>query len=225
MKEWSNKPSDLVEASSSPVKATSSSSVIKSRSSPASLTSRIRQRDLSCITRTSSSPVSLASSDLSKSPVKTVSSPTSLVSGSSSQSLTKTASSPISLTSGSSGIATVGKGTGQRAASAAALATPVVGGAVAGTVALGFYGISNIIKYGKNEKSGAQAAKDTVAGSAGLGLSAGLGIAAANAIAGTSIALGSTVVVPIAAGVGAAYASIRIWNRLFFKEKSPSKTR
>lgn len=203
MKEWSKKSSDLVKASSSPAKATSSSSVIKS----------------------SSSPASLASGDLSKSPVKTVSSPTSLVSGSSSQSLTKTASSPISLTSGSSGIATVGKSTGQKAASAAALATPVVGGAVTGTVALGFYGISNMIRYGKNEKSGAQAAKDTIAGSAGLGLSAGLGIAAANAIAGTSLALGSAVVVPIAAGVGAAYASIRIWNKLFFKEKSPSKTR
>jgi hypothetical protein len=100
-----------------------------------------------------------------------------------------------------------------------------VGGAVVGTVALGFYGISNIIRYGKNEKSGAQAAKDTIAGSAGLGLSAGLGIAAANAITGTTLALGSAVVVPIAAGVGTAYASIRIWNRLFFKNNSPSKTK
>ena len=94
-----------------------------------------------------------------------------------------------------------------------------------GTVALGFYGISNMIKYGRNEKSGAQAAKDTIAGSTGLGLSAGLGIAAAHVIAGTSLALGSTVVVPMVAGVGAAYASMKIWNKLFFKEKSDSKTK
>jgi len=50
-----------------------------------------------------------------------------------------------------------------------------------------------------------------------LGVSAGLGVAAANTVAGTSLALGSTVVVPIAAGIGAAYAGMKIWNKLFKK--------
>jgi len=75
-----------------------------------------------------------------------------------------------------------------------------------------------MIKYGKDEKTGAQAAKDTVKGSAGLGVSTGLGVAAAHAVAGTSLALGTTVVVPIVAGVGAAYASLKIWNKIFFKK-------
>ena len=90
-------------------------------------------------------------------------------------------------------------------------------GAVVGAVALGCYGVSNIMKYAKSEKSGAQAAKDTVKGGAGVGVSAGLGIAAANAVTGTSLALGSAVVVPVAAAVAAAYVSMRIWHGLFFK--------
>ena len=83
-------------------------------------------------------------------------------------------------------------------------------------VAVGFYGISNIVKYGKSEKSGAQAIKDTVKGSAGLGLSTTLGVTAANAVAGTSLALGTAVLVPVAAGVAAAYASLKILHKLFF---------
>lgn len=105
------------------------------------------------------------------------------------------------------------------------MATPLVGGAAVGAVAAGFYGISNVVKYAKNKKSGKQAVKDTVKGSAGVGISAGLGIAAANVIAGTSLALGSAVVVPLAAGFGTAYAGMKIWNKIFFKGKSPSKSK
>ena len=74
------------------------------------------------------------------------------------------------------------------------------------------------MKYAKNEKSGTQAAADTVKGSAGLGVSAAVGIAAGHAVAGTALAVGTAVVVPVAAGLAAAYASLRIWNKVFFKE-------
>lgn len=113
----------------------------------------------------------------------------------------------------------------QRVAAAAALATPLAAGMTVGAVAAGFYGVSNIVKYGKNEKSGMQAVKDTVKGSAGLGLSTTLGVAAANAVAGSSLALGSAVFVPVAAGVAAAYASLKIWHKLFFKEERPSRAK
>lgn len=229
MKEWSKKPTAFVETNSSPVKTTSSSSVIKS----------------------SSSPASLAGGDLSKSPMKPASGKASLTSGGSSQSLMKvsssaplsggpalsnslmhTANSPISLTGGSSstiaasssGAANVGTGIGQRAAAGAATVAPLAAGTVVSGIAAVFYGISNMIKYGEHKKTGAQAAKDTVKGSAGLGVSTGLGIAAANAIAGTALALGSTVFVPITAGFATGYISMKIWNKIFFKGKETSKT-
>lgn len=150
-----------------------------------------------------------------------------------SRSFIKTNSSPVSLTGGgsgkltgtSSGLANVSKGVGRKAATASVLGTPLAAGMVVGVVAAGFYGVANMIRYARNEKSGKQAAKDTVAGSAGVGVSAGLGIAAANAVAGSSLALGSTVIVPMAAGVAAAYAGVRVWHKLFFKENIPSKTK
>jgi len=77
----------------------------------------------------------------------------------------------------------------------------------------------------KSQKTGVQAAKDTVKGSAGSGIAAGLGVAAAHAVAGTSLALGTAVVVPVAAGAGAAYASLKIWNKLFFKKPDTSKAK
>jgi len=159
------------------------------------------------------SSISLTKSDPSKSLVKTTSASVSLRGGSSSN-----------LTTTSSGTANVGR-LGQKVATARALAAPLVGGAVVGAVAGGFYGISNMIKYARNKKSGKQAAKDTVAGSAGMGIAAGLGIAATNAVAGTWLALGSTVIVPLSAGVATACASIKVWNKLFFKKKTPSKTK
>ena len=94
-----------------------------------------------------------------------------------------------------------------------------------GGISAVFYGVSNMIKYAKDEKTGVQAAKDTVKGSAGLGLSAGLGVAAAHAVAGTSLALGTSVVVPVAAGAGVAYAGIKIWNKLFSKKPIASKAK
>jgi hypothetical protein len=113
----------------------------------------------------------------------------------------------------------------QKVATVAAVATPLAAGMTVGAVAAGFYGVSNIVKYGKNEKSGMQAVKDTVKGSAGLGLSTTLGMVAANAVAGSSLALGSAVFVPVAAGVATAYASLKIWHKLFFKaqRQSPAK--
>jgi len=147
----------------------------------------------------------------------------------------RTTAAPASLAGGevsaqgssSSGLASASKGLleqtkGPRVAAAGVLVSPLAAGMVVGAVAAGFYGASNILRYAKSEKSGKQAAVDTVKGSAGLGVSAGLGIAAGNAIAGTSLALGSAVIVPMAAGVAAAYASIRIWHKLFFGEKTPS---
>ena len=102
----------------------------------------------------------------------------------------------------------------------AAVAGPLTAGMVVGAVAAGFYGAANTIRYAKKEKTGTQAVKDTLAGSAGMGVSAGLGLAAANAIVGTTLALGSTVVIPIAAGAAAAFVSARIWNMLFFKRRA-----
>jgi len=183
MKEWSNKPSGLVQASSSPVKTVSSS------------------------------PVGSAGLSI----VKT-----------SGSSIVKTSSAPVTLTSGSSSTIVSTSSTvhlGQGAAALPATVAPLAAGTVVGGVAAVFYGVSNMIKYGKDEKTGAQAAKDTVKGSAGLGLAAGLGVATAHAVAGTSLALGTAVVVPIAAGAGVAYAGMKIWNKIFFKEKTPSKTK
>ena len=113
----------------------------------------------------------------------------------------------------------------QKVAAGVAVLAPLTIGVVVAGVAAVCYGVANMVKYGEGEKSGALAARDTVAGSAGLGISAGLGVAAGNAVAGTSLALGSTVVAPIAVGAGAAYACAKIWNKLFFNGKKDSKTR
>jgi hypothetical protein len=82
-----------------------------------------------------------------------------------------------------------------------------------------------MIKYGEHKKTGAQAAKDTVKDSAGLGISTGLGVAAAHAVAGTALAFGSTVVVPIGAGFAAGYISMKIWNKILPKGRETSKTK
>ena len=104
----------------------------------------------------------------------------------------------------------------------AAISSPLVMGTIVGAVAMGFYGIANMIKYRRNEKSGAQAAKDTVTGSAGMGISTGLGIATANSVSGT---LGSVVFVPLTAGAAVAYTSMAVWDKLFYKWKHLSKTK
>lgn len=156
-----------------------------------------------------------------------------------SSSVIKPNSSPASSTGGTSAkvvggtsrIASISKAasanfkTSTSVAKAAVLAAPLVVGTVVSGVAAVFYGVSNMIRYGKSEKSGTQAFRDTVAGSAGVGVSAGLGVAASNVIAGTSLALGSTVVVPIAAGTAAAFAGMKIWNKIFFKKQTPLKTK
>ena len=234
MKEWSKKPTDFVKAGSSPVKTVSSSPVVKGSRSPASLAGG----DLSkSPMKTASARVSLTSGGSSQSLMK-VSSSAPLSRGPAlSNSLMRTANSPMSLTGGgssstvstvaatSSGSAKIGTGLAQRAAAGTAVVAPLAAGVMVGGISAVFYGISNMIKYGKSEKTGAQAAKDTVKGSAGLGAAAGLGVAAAHAVAGTSLALGTAVVVPVAAGIGVAYAGMKIWNKIFFKEQSPSKTK
>ena len=106
---------------------------------------------------------------------------------------------------------------GANTASRAALTGPLTGGVVVGGVAAAAYGISNMIRYARNEKTAKEAIKDTAKSSAGLGVSAGFAVAAANAVAGSALALGSTVVVPLAAGVAVAYASMAIWNGLFLR--------
>ncbi|MFC1678013.1 hypothetical protein ACFL3G_13260 [Planctomycetota bacterium] len=103
----------------------------------------------------------------------------------------------------------------------AAMTSPLATGTIVGVVAVGFYGIANVLRYKRNEKSGAQATKDTVTGSAGVGISTGLGVAAANAVAGT---LGSMVLVPIVAGATVAYVSMAVWDMLFYTGKCTSKT-
>ena len=206
----------------------SSKSPVMTASSLTSLESQMRLKDLSCTT--ASSPTALTSG----SPIKTASSPTALTSGSS----VKTTSSAVSLTGGTSGGLTgtssgaanisrglLDQGTKRSAATAGVLLTPLAAGMTVGAVATVFYGLSNIVKYGKNEKSGKQAVKDTVKGSAGLGLSTTLGVAAAKAVAASSLALGTAVLVPVAAGVAAAYASLKIWHKLFFKEERPSRAK
>ncbi len=183
MKEWSKKPSDLVKASSSPVKTVSSSPVGSAGSS---------------IVKTSGSVVNTSGASMA------------LTGGSSS-----------TLVSSSS--RTVGTGLSQRAAAGAATVAPLAAGTVVSGIAAVFYGISNMIKYGEHQKTGSQAVKDTVKGSAGLGVSTGFGVAAANAIAGTALAFGSTVVVPIGAGVVTGYISMKIWNKIFSKKPDTSK--
>ena len=147
--------------------------------------------------------------------------------------LTTTSSSPLTLTSGSSttipttssGAATASSGVGAKAAIVAALANPLAVGVAVGAVGAAAYGTSNIIKYKKKQKTGKQATKDTAVNSAGIGVSAGLGIATINVVSGTFLAMGSTVIVPIAAGAGVAYASMRIWNKLVRKAKKTSKAK
>lgn len=107
------------------------------------------------------------------------------------------------------------------AGTATALASPLVIGTVVGGVAAGFYGIANLLRYKRNEKTGAKAAKDTITGSAGVGISTGLGVAAANVAVGT---FGSMVLVPIAAGAAVAYASMAVWDKLFRTGKVTTKT-
>ena len=164
---------------------------------------------------TASLPVSLTSA----SPVQTASSPVSLASGSP----VKTTSSPASLAGGASAQGSSASTSLVRGARHASTAlTPVRGGVVFAAVGAALYGVSNTVKYARKEKSGKQAVKDTVKGSAGLGVSAGLGIAAAKAISGTALALGSTLVAPVAAGVVAAAVAMRFWNKLFSKKESGS---
>ena len=133
-------------------------------------------------------------------------------------SMTLTGANSTTFVSTSSG--TVSTSLGQSAAAGAAVAPSLAAGTVVAGIAAVFYGVSNMIKYGEHRKNGAQAAKDTVKDSAGLGLSTGLGVAAFHAVAGTVVALGSTVVVPVAAGLATGYISIKMWNRLFFNKKT-----
>jgi len=221
MKEWSKKPTDLVKASSSPVKTVSASRAAASQQ---------RLRDLSCLTKTGSSPVKITSAVVKSSSSPLVQTSSSFVR--TSAPLAKTGSSSVALTNSSSSTlipassSKIGSASlAQRVATGAAVATPLAAGAMVGGISAVFYGVSNMVKYGKNQKTGAQAAKDTVKGSVGLGVASGLGVAAAHAVAGTALALGSTVVVPITAGLATGYISMKIWNKIFSKKKSPSKTR
>ena len=159
----------------------------------------------------------------SSAPVNAVSSSSAVQGGSSS--LTLTSGSSTTVASSSSGVTTAGSGIGAKAAIAAALASPLAAGVTAGAIGVAAYGTSNIIKCKKKQKTGKRAAKDTAVNSAGIGTSAGLGIAAVNVVSGTFLAMGSTVVVPIAAGVGVAYASIKIWNKMLHKAKKTSKSK
>lgn len=102
----------------------------------------------------------------------------------------------------------------------AVVASPLVTGTIVGAVAVGIYGVANMLRYKRNEKSGVRAAKDTITGSAGVGISTGLGVAAANAALGT---FGSVVLVPVAAGAAVAYVSMAVWDNLFYTGKISSK--
>jgi len=103
----------------------------------------------------------------------------------------------------------------------AVVASPLAIGTIVGAVAIGFYGIANMLRYKRNEKSGTQATKDTITGSAGVGISTGVGVAAANVAVG---AVGSMVLVPVASGAAVAYVSMAVWDKLFYTGKCPSKT-
>jgi len=158
----------------------------------------------------------------SSSPVKTVSSSSAIKTSSSQLSLTGGSSSTVM--SASSGAATAGNGVRAKAVMAGVLMNPLAAGVAAGAVGAAAYGTSNIIKYKKKQKNGKQAAKDTVVNSAGIGISFGLGIAAVKVVSGTFLALGSTLIVPIAAGTGVAYTSLKIWNKQL-KQKKDEKTK
>jgi len=169
----------------------------------------------------------------SSSPVRTVSSSPIGSTGSSivktSGSIVKTSGASMTLTGGSSttlvstSSPAVSSSLTQRAAVGAATIGPLAAGTVVGGIAVLFYGVSNMIQYGEHKKAGAQAAKDTVKDSVGLGVSAGLGVAAAHAVAGTTLALGSTLVVPLTAGVATVYIGKKIWDKIFSRGKEASK--
>lgn len=170
------------------------------------------------VIKTGSSPVKTVSS----SPVGGVGSSIVRTSGS----IVKTGGSSVTLTGGgSSTYASTSSGTIGRAVSLPAAVAPVAAGTVVGGVGALFYGVGNMIKYGEGKKTGTQAAKDTVKSSAGLGVSTGLGVAAIHAVAGTALALGSTVLVPVAAGVATGYVSMKVWNKIFFKQKETPKNK
>jgi hypothetical protein len=158
----------------------------------------------------------------SSSPVKTVSSSPAIQTSSSQLTLTGGGSSTYASTS--SGAATAGSGIRAKAVMAGVLVNPIAAGVAAGAIGAATYGTSNIVKYSKKQKSGKQAAKDTLVNSAGVGVSVGLGIAAVNVVSGTVLALGSTLIVPVAAGTGVAYASLKLWNKLL-KQKKDKKTK
>jgi len=158
----------------------------------------------------------------SSSPVKTVSSSSAIQTSSSQVTLTGGSSSTYASTSSSA--ATAGSGIRAKAVMAGILVNPLAAGVAAGAIGAAAYGTSNIIKYSKKQKNGKQAAKDTVINSAGVGVSVGLGIAAVNVVSGTFLALGSPLIVPVAAGTGVAYVSLRLWKKLL-KQKKVEKTK
>ena len=102
----------------------------------------------------------------------------------------------------------------------ASTVAPVVGGMIAGVAGVGLYGIANISRYIKKEKSGKQAIKDTVAHSTGLGISAALGTATAEIAAFKTIVLISPIVLPVIAGVSVAFIAKHFWNNYLFPGKN-----
>jgi hypothetical protein len=144
------------------------------------------------------------------------------------QAITSSGALPASLASGGSSVlaansqkiltaANTSTAVTDKVVAGVAIVAPLTVGVIVSGVAAVCYGVANMIKYGEHKKSGKQAITDTLKGSAGLGVSAGLGEAAGATIAGSSLVMGSSVVAPIAVGAAVACASIKIWNRLFFK--------
>ena len=106
-----------------------------------------------------------------------------------------------------------------RPAGTSLVQSPFSTGFIAATVAAGLYGTANAIRYVKHKKTAAQAVKDTVTKSAGIGVSTGIALTAANAIAGTSLAFGSAIVVPLVAATAVAYTSKALWDKMFFSKQ------
>ena len=165
----------------------------------------------------------------SKKPSSTVMKVSSTSARSSGQAITTSGTLPTSLASGGSSalaansqkiLTTANTSTAitDKVVAGVALVAPLTVGVIVGGVAAVCYGVANMIKYGEHKKSGKQAVTDTVKGSAGLGIAAGLGEAAGATVAGSSLVMGSSIVAPIAVGAAVACASIKIWNRLFFKK-------
>jgi len=90
---------------------------------------------------------------------------------------------------------------------------PLFAGAVVGVVSLGLHGIVNSIAAFKNEKTGKDAALDTLKDSGKTSLSTVVGIVTGNVVASVGLVIAAPAVLPIAAAVTTTFITRNIWDK------------